>query len=241
MTRFSLPLRPLFHDILDFVYPPVCLSCNNTLGKKDRYLCPACWSSIPVLSEQDDLLTETRQKLHSSGIIAGLTSHYVFEEKGVFRALAHALKYQGFRSVGIMLGEHLGRRVLEMQERLDLLIPIPLHKAKLRERGFNQSLEICNGIAAVTGVAVRPDVLKRVRNTPSQTHLKLEERAKNVMEAFAVPKQRESDLEGKTCLLVDDVITTGSTIISGGEALLNSGVRSVHAASVALAERATNP
>jgi ComF family protein len=118
----------------------------------------------------------------------------------------------------------------------DYLVPIPLHRRKLRERGYNQAELIADGMSEVAGIPVRTDLVRRKKVTQTQTMLSLEERKKNMDDAFEVVPVAIRNLENKTCILVDDVITTGSTIISCARELRAAGASRTVAASSALAE-----
>jgi ComF family protein len=139
--------------------------------------------------------------------------------------------------LGLRLGRDIGEKIRE--ERLftkaDYLIPVPLHKAKLRERGYNQSELLCKGIAEVTKIPMSSTFLKRKRHTQTQTRLSWEERKQNVSNAFMIETKHEKVLAGTTVIVVDDVITTGSTINECAKILRECGVREVFAASAALA------
>jgi ComF family protein len=117
----------------------------------------------------------------------------------------------------------------------DYLVPIPLHRRKLRERGYNQAELIACGMSEVTGIPVRTDLVRREKFTQTQTMLSLEERKKNMDDAFEVVPVATRNLENKTCILVDDVITTGSTILSCARELRDAGASRIIAASSALA------
>lgn len=125
---------------------------------------------------------------------------------------------------------------MEWGIKADVLIPVPLHKAKFRERGFNQAECIARGIADRTGWRVEPNALIRKRYTQTQTKLDIAERQKNMEDAFTVPPKRKPLVSGGTCVVVDDVITTGATILACADALLAAGARTIIAASAALAE-----
>jgi ComF family protein len=118
----------------------------------------------------------------------------------------------------------------------DYLVPIPLHRRKLRERGYNQAELIASGMSEVTGIPVRTDLVRRKKFTQTQTMLSLEERKKNMDDAFEEVPVAIRNLENNTCILVDDVITTGSTIISCARELRAAGASRTIAASSALAE-----
>ncbi len=228
-------VRGAFRPFLDFVFPPTCLSCGNALAETERHVCQACLSTIPRLHSNHPLYCHTRDRLIESEVIAGLVSLFLFEKQGTFQALAHALKYDGFKSVGLMLGRDLGAEIKRCGMKVDCLIPVPLHHVKLRERGFNQAEAIARGASETSGIPVQTEILRRVRYTQTQTKLDQDQRKKNVEDAFSI-----SDLgrrqTGMSAILIDDVITTGATIVAAGEALRKGGFEMVTAASLALAE-----
>jgi len=231
-----LSLLPLVRTVVDLVFPPTCLACQKSLQPDERHLCASCWASIPRASPSLSLHQETRAKLVASSEVDELVSAFVFEKEGALQALAHALKYDGFVTIGHRLGSEVGEEIRARRIQADLLIPIPLHRARKRERGFNQAEVIARGISGVTGIPLRTDLLKRARNTRSRTKLTLEERSDNMKDAFFVPASSAPALKSLRCILVDDVITTGATIVSAARVLRNAGAQSVAAASAALAE-----
>ena len=226
-------LRSLLDSILDFIYPPLCISCGQLLDSSREHVCPDCWSAIKPVTPDLSLYLETRNKLLDSSVVDGLLSLFVFEKEGPFQKIAHALKYSGVQQLGIELGRRLGSLIRAEGISADILVPVPLHKRKLRERGFNQSFLIARGVSEVTGIPVRADLVHRCRWTETQTALSKEERKQNVEDAF---KCRRSDIRGLCVIVVDDVITTGATIGAVAVALKSSGARSVVAISAALAE-----
>ncbi len=232
---FANLARGAFRPFLDFVFPPTCLGCGNLLSGTEHHVCTPCWDSIPRLHGAHPLYCQTRDRLVDTEVIADLVSVFLFEQAGVVQALAHALKYSGFRSVGRTMGYELGSALVRSGIGADLLIPVPLYRSKLRERGFNQAEEIALGAADVTGIQVRNDVLSRIRATRTQTKLDHTQREKNVAGAFSVSVS-PSGIANLRCVLIDDVITTGATIGACAQELTDFGARSVIAASVALAE-----
>ena len=182
------------------------------------------------------LYQETRERLIAEGGISDLISCFVFEKNGPFQHIAHALKYQEYKSLGRELGTRIGKVLGDGNVDIDILIPLPLHRIKLRERGYNQSEFIARGIASVIGKPVVLNTVRRTRHTQTQTKLNIEERRKNMEHAFELIPQTANILQEKKCLLVDDVITTGATMNSCAQVLLSSGVSSIIAASAALAQ-----
>ena len=170
--------------------------------------------------------------------ISHLISLYHFEKEGTLQSIIHQLKYSDMTSLGTELGRKLGEKLLLQthDHSIDGMIPVPLHPTKLRERGYNQSEHIAKGIRKVTGIPLYSSLLLRHKYTSSQTQLSATERKENVGDAFSLNKRYLMSLEGKTFLIIDDVITTGATIEACAKLLVQHGARKVIASSVALAE-----
>ncbi|MGD0037174.1 MAG: ComF family protein [Bacteroidota bacterium] len=226
----------LISPFLDFLYPPVCIACNRPLSDGNQKVCTECWNAIPLVTKNLPLYQETRAKLIAEGDISDLVSCFVFEEKGPFQHIAHALKYKEHKSIGVNLGKRLGETLKEWNLNIDILIPIPLHRIKHRERGYNQSEFIARGVSSIIGKPVVPNAVRRTRHTQTQTKLTIEERRKNMEHAFELVPHSSNILSGKKCLLVDDVITTGATTNSCAQVILSAGAAKIIAASAALAK-----
>lgn len=235
-------LSELLHAVAaplrDFVFPPLCFVCSSRLTDTESRLCHSCWRTIEHVHADDETVRLLRERFSAEGCIDDFYSCYYFEESGVFQHLVHSLKYNAMTLFGIELGKHIGMMLKENVDvhSIDGIIPIPLHKLKQRERGYNQSEFICRGISAVIRRPVVSSLVKRSKNTVSQTHLTADERKKNVGEAFDIYPHERERVEGKTFLVVDDVITTGSTIQSLAKLLKDAGAAKVIAASAALAK-----
>jgi ComF family protein len=128
--------------------------------------------------------------------------------------LIHELKYKGNKEAGVFLGQQLGETIKDapLFQGIDYLIPVPLHPKRERQRGYNQSLMIAQGIHEVTGIPIGDKYLVRGIYTETQTHKTAEERFKNVKDIFEV--HFADELKGKHVLLIDDVLTTGATLES---------------------------
>ncbi len=229
--------RYLVYPLQDFIYPPVCFTCDELLPEGQERICTGCWNSFTSPDSSSPTWKEIHEKFHAEGVVEDFLSCFLFEKEGKLQEVIHHLKYGGMKSLGVRLGEELGRR-LQSDERFasaDFLVPVPLHKLKRRERGYNQSEYICRGISHVSGIPVAGDFLSRTKHTQSQTQLSLLERKGNVSEAFSILPEAALHVRGKTCVLVDDVITTGSTINACARELLSAHARRVYGASVALA------
>jgi ComF family protein len=229
-------LRWMLLPFVDFAFPPVCIACDARCGDSNRKVCASCLSSISCVGQADQLYWRARARLASGGVVAGLIVPWYFDKDGPLQRLIHLLKYGGMSSIGEELGVRLAETSLcDAMSGAEAIVPVPLHRAKFRERGYNQSAFIARGIASVTGQTILERVLLRTRFTPSQTALGVPQRRVNMPGAFTVPPRRRSDVGGKCILLVDDVITTGATLHACATALQSAGAVRIIACALALA------
>ena len=222
----------------DFFFPPICFSCNHRLMDDESRVCAACWQRIERVQQDDHTVNVLRERFKEEGILDGFHSCYYFQEGEVFQKLVHSLKYEAVTSFGTELGRHVGRVILDSgtDDEIDGIVPVPLHRLKQRERGYNQSEFICRGISEIVGSPVLKDLVRRKKNTVSQTHLTAQERTGNVGDAFDISDTMRKFVAGKKFLVVDDVITTGSTIGAVAGVLKEVGAVRVIAASAGLAK-----
>ena len=231
LHRFAAPL-------FDFIYPPTCLTCRLDLSDGWERVCTECWNSFRRVTPGDEAWLEREMRFSHEGIISDFLSCYLFEKEGTFQHVMHLIKYGGMKSLAVRLGRNIGEQIAQHQQLrdADLIIPVPLHRLKQRERGYNQSEYLCRGIRDVTRIPLHPKLILRKRYTQSQTTLHIDERQANVGNAFDVGSKDRAKLKGKSIILVDDVITTGATIQACARELLRHGAREVFAASAALAK-----
>ncbi|MBM2840357.1 MAG: putative amidophosphoribosyltransferase [Bacteroidetes bacterium] len=229
-------LTRVFTPLIEFIYPPTCFVCEALMDDHESRVCVSCWANIRDVGPDDPLHREMQRRLTESSQVSNLISLYHFEKDGTLQSIIHQLKYEGMTRLGVELGRKLGERIETELNRVNGIVPVPLHPTKLRERGYNQSEYIAKGIREVIAVPVYASLLKRHKYTSSQTQLNAVERKENVGDAFSLNKRYLLDVEGKTFLVVDDVITTGATIEACAVALMNAHAQSVIACSVAIAE-----
>jgi ComF family protein len=226
-------LRTAAEVLLSFVAPLQCLICSRRGEHTEgigAFVCPTCWSNLPVAPPAERLFNELLRHFPDDELaLSAVCAAFAFAEHSPEMRLIYGLKYRGLWRVAYLLGQHLGRVVCtELGTSGDALVPVPIHPSRRRERGYNQSEALAKGIAAVTGQPVWSNLLQRRVATPSQTRLSAAQRRSNVAGVFAVRDPER--LRGRTVLLVDDVLTTGSTLNSCAEALLNAGACRVLAA-----------
>lgn len=207
-------------DVLLFFFPVNCLVCGKRLPSSKEVLCIACEFNLPLAGFRD--INNPVSKLFWGRIhIEGGTALCRFEKGSPIQVLLHELKYRKNRKVGSYLGRMLGRALLgSCFAECDFVIPVPLHPKRLRQRGYNQSEAIAEGVSAIIGIPVNTNVLIRIRSEDSQTSKGRYERFENTLEQFRVV-QDPPDLNGFRILLVDDVVTTGATLEACCRALQN--------------------
>ncbi len=225
----------LFSSIFDFILPRFCPSCQKKLSLYEKLICENCRATF-VHTDKQLLQFEYERKFSGSNIIYDFYPLLIFVKDSPLQHVVHQIKYQNKFLLAVELGEMLGHSLLKNKSEwnIDIILPVPLHSLKKAERGFNQSFYIAKGIRKVTNISVSQSILKRKRYTESQTQKNLIERAENMSDAFMV--KHPDKVMGKNVLLIDDVITTGSTIRECGKILKECGVVNVYAASIALAE-----
>ncbi len=222
-------------EIFDFFLPRLCFACGEKLSINDKILCPACFASLTKVP-QDRMVKEFKRKFENDKVISGFASLFMFESEGALQKVIHELKYSKKFALGKYLGELITENLkFQINEfNPNIILPVPIHRLRKAERGFNQSYYIAKGIGKKLQVPVRPNLLKRKRYTETQTALSMDERKINVAEAFVVTNKKL--IAGKRFLMIDDVITTGSTITECGRKLLESGADKIFAVSVGLAQ-----
>lgn len=226
----------MIKDFFSLFFPHVCLTCGNPLNKGMDEICTHCLIELPKTNNH--LISIPDFEMKFSGIIdfRHLLVYLFFQKKGIVQKLLHELKYNDKRELGIKLGTWYGKELaLEgYSADFDMIIPIPLHKSKFRSRGYNQSEAFGVGLSKSLGIPVNVNGLVRIEASETQTNKSRVERWKNVEGIFAV--QVDEEIKNKRVLLVDDVLTTGSTLIAAAIPLFESGVASVSVALLAAAK-----
>lgn len=223
----------LWDDFLSLLFPRLCCGCGTHLMRNENLLCTECYVSIPRtdyhLSEENPVA-----KLFWGRCNISRTAAFSYYTKGSrIRKIIHTLKYKGIKEIGTEMGRIYGASLKSSQflEGIDIIIPVPLHYSRERKRGFNQCDLICEGLSEISGIGVRKDILKRVSMSDTQTKRSRYERWLNVDGIFEVTDPES--IEGKHLLVVDDVITTGSTIEACASELLK--IKDVRVSVIALA------
>ena len=203
-----------FQDLLGLFLPRLCLACGRALFKHEDYVCSLCWMSLPRTLFHQDPDNQVNRVFWGRAWLEQATACFYYSKGNKVQRLIHQLKYKGQQELGVYMGRMYGRELVreEVYRSADLLLPVPLHPKKQRSRGYNQSEAIAKGLSLSLEIPVETQSLVRTRATDTQTRKSRYHRWQNVEDLFQLtcPEQ----LENKYVLLVDDVITTGSTLES---------------------------
>jgi ComF family protein len=227
----------LINDFLSLIYPRHCEACSANLFGHELFVCNLCRLNLPKSNYHTQRETELSNIFAGRVPLVSAGSYYLYEKSGRVQKLLQAIKYEGQKElgehIGILYGEEL--RKDNAFESVDLIAPIPLHKNKLKIRGYNQSEWFARGLAKSLSKSVNTTLLERITDTSTQTKKKKYQRWENVEGIFKCdPRQSASN---KHILLVDDVITTGATIEAAWLALKEIEAVRVSVASIAFASK----
>ena len=216
-------LASVGNAFISLFFPNQCLVCKGGDFHSSDPICPDClqlMNPLPIENRVKELTV-------NNGIDMALAGWDFGDE---LRTAIHSLKYEERARIGSFLGKVLGERLhLKTIQELDYLIPVPLHPIKFRDRGFNQAEWIAIGVGKAIQKPVQTGLMKRMKYTISQTTLNREERLNNMKQAFRITK----DVTDKKIGIVDDVLTTGSTISSMASVLKDAGAKTIVALTVA--------
>ncbi|MEG0498464.1 MAG: ComF family protein, partial [Alistipes sp.] len=214
-------LSDLWGDLRALVFPPLCPVCGGPIGEGSHTVCTRCRGTIPLTRFWEEFDNPMTQRLWGLIPVVHASAFFYFIAQSGWRRLIHRFKYKSAwrlaRDMGVWYGSYLAAS--DLYHEVDLVVPVPLHWRKRLRRGYNQSEYLAEGIARELGIGVDRHSVRRQRNNPSQALTSTSEgRWENVRDIFQVA--HPEDLAGKHILLVDDVFTTGATIVSCAEEIL---------------------
>jgi ComF family protein len=221
MKKRAQAVMRLLINFARLFFPRLCALCRMPLTQEEKQLCLDCLCNLPLTNfpagEENPVFRLFTGKVN----IAGATAWLHYEKGAKVQRLIHSFKYLNNKRLAYQSGRQMGLSLRPcIGEEIDLLIPVPLHRKRQRQRGYNQSEWICRGLASVIPIPVCTDSLQRRKASGTQTNKSPDDRWINVQQLFALSD--EHGLEGKHILLVDDVITSGSTICMCAETLLKA-------------------
>lgn len=222
-------------DFFALFYPDLCQACGRSLVKTETCLCTYCRFHLPKTQLHKEPENKLCQIFWGRVPIKMVTALYYFQKGSKVQHLIHEFKYKGKKEIGEFLGMELGIQLKESPyfEGLDMVIPVPLHPAKERKRGFNQSEVFAHGISKAMRIPIDTRNLLRSKPSETQTRKSRFRRWQNVETIFSL--SNPVALQGKKVLLVDDVITTGSTLEACAQVLHQAKDIEVYVATLAAA------
>lgn len=213
----------LLTAVVQLFYPHCCESCGTDLLQKEELLCLRCAEALPVTHFQRYQHNPVEKIFWGRVPVDHAMAAYYYSQSSCLQAMIHRFKYQQRKDIALYLGRKAGHLLQQSAwlHKITGIVPVPLFPHKLRQRGYNQSQLLAEGIAAVTGLPVLPALLQRQRYTGTQTRKDRSSRWQNVSGGFTAT----DGLAGHHLLLVDDVITTGATTEACCQALVNQAAK----------------
>ncbi len=216
----------IWNDFIALIYPRNCISCNNSLFKHEEFICNYCFVNLPKSNFHTEENSELERVFTGRVPVVKAGSYYLFEKSGKVQKILHSIKYKSNKVLAEQLGIWYAQSLKDCTEiaKADVIIPVPLHPKKQKQRGFNQSEEFAKGLSKEFNIPLNTTNLTRNQFTETQTRKNKFARWENVEGKFEL--NNPTALENKTVILVDDVITTGATIEACYEALkLSPGIK----------------
>ena len=210
----------MFKSIINLFFPPVCAGCHSFLVSNENVICTICRHNIPLTNHHLNPKNEAFKKFYGRIPVKYTSALLYFHKKGIVQELIHNLKYKGQEDIGTVLGEWYAHDLKnsEIIQSVDEIIPVPLHKRKLRERGYNQVTNFGTTLSSSLNITYNPNLLVRNVYSKTQSRKSFLNRSEGIDTIFNVVfTEKDHD---KHFLLIDDVITTGSTLEACSNALL---------------------
>jgi ComF family protein len=205
-------IKARIEALISLFYPDICYICDNPVVEGEKHICLYCLCKLPQTGYHLHLSNPAEERFRGRFAYQRISSYLHFEKGGYTQKVVHQIKYKNSEDFGIWCGQLMAE---DMQASgffagIDLIIPVPLHKKRMKKRGYNQAEALAKGLSKRCGIPVNKDSLLKIKANVTQTKKGRYERWLNSTDTFIVAYPEM--LSGKHVLLIDDVLTTGSTL-----------------------------
>ena len=231
-----LKANTIVEDFVSLFFPHYCLACSGPMVKGEEILCTSCLTELPKTSYHLQDENPVKNRLAGRLPLKYGWAFLKFRKSGMVQHLLHQLKYNNHPEVGVKLGQAYGLELFRSgyAREFDLIVPVPLHTSRKRQRGYNQSAKFAAGLSQALNIEWNESVSIRTHHSETQTHKSKTDRWENVRDVFSVTTNMP--MNTKRILLVDDVITTGATLEACGQHLISRGCQELSIACIAEAQ-----
>ena len=223
-------------NLLNLFFPLVCDACNNALGDNEVVLCTSCRHHLPITNFHFNAAEDVKKVVYGRVKLENATALLHFSKKGIVQQILHNLKYRGHEGIGEFFGKWIGAELatVDAYKNIDVIIPVPLYKSKLRKRGYNQVSKFGEEIAKALNADYNETVLIKTKSSKTQVFKGRIKRWNDDGALFDISENQS--LIGKHILLVDDIITTGATVEACATVLLKIDNIKLSLATLAIAD-----
>ncbi|QNK76611.1 ComF family protein [Winogradskyella sp. PAMC22761] len=223
-------------NLLNLFFPMVCEACNDALSDNEVLLCTSCRHHLPVTNFHFNDVETVKKTVYGRVKLENATALLHFTKKGIVQQILHNLKYRGHESIGEFFGKWLGAELatIDAYKNIDVVVPVPLYRSKLRKRGYNQVAKFSQELAKALNAEYNDTVLIKIKSTKTQVFKARTTRWKDDGALFNISENKS--LAGKHILLVDDIITTGATVEACAAVLLKIHNIKLSLATLAIAD-----
>ncbi len=230
-------IKEYIDSFLYLFYPELCIVCNKNDREVNDTFCLECYSELPFTNQTTIPKNQFIQHFEGKIKIEHGAALFYFVKQGIVQNIIQNLKYNDKPQYGVKMGEIFGYSIKDNSYflNIDMIVPVPLFKSKETARGYNQSLKFAEGISKVTSIPIVKNNLIRIRHTDTQTKMNRVQRLENLYDAFSVLEPKT--FENKHILIVDDVLTTGATLLECGNQIMKVKKTKISMATIAMGQQ----
>lgn len=214
----------MFSEFVSLFFPRNCTSCSTALNESEQFICIKCKLSLPFTDDLQNPENDLFKKFAYEPKISTAAAYMYFNVGGVSQKILHKIKYGNGCDMATYIGTMMATDMQSIFENIDFILPVPIHQSKMKTRGYNQSMCLAKGVSDTYDIPIEENLIRREKKTATQTKKTKVDRWKNIENVYSSPTLDVSD---KNALIIDDVITTGSTVGQLVERLSLAGINEV--------------